>query len=356
VCGIFNYEGSEENFHKLVALTDQARTAYYEMVRLMEKEVAEVRRITPGAYSGSLTSLLHLSGTHSRTPSACSAISFASSILSEPISENYPHSEPETDSRGYEIRHDENDDEGEDEDDNDDDDDAVAEVQAQCRRSSHSSTTSDKQVIVEILSHYEADDDADDEADDDDERPYAHPSGNNPHSAHASPDPRSSRASPDPRSSRASPNPRSSRTSPDHDRDTLASVTSRATITDSRQSSVVDLNHVDNFSQHSSKTLDGRTVDGRTVDGRTVDGRTVDGLTTEALSTHDDEGSGKVRCGTSCSAGRDQAGYVEQWVEETKQQLDLLTTSQSQDDVTNNAVVAMTSQESASKASSREAV
>ncbi len=40
---------------------------------------------------------------HSRTPSACSAISFSSSILSEPISENYPHSEPETDSRGYEI-------------------------------------------------------------------------------------------------------------------------------------------------------------------------------------------------------------------------------------------------------------
>ena len=40
---------------------------------------------------------------HSRTPSGCSAISFASSVLSEPISENYPHSEPETDSKGYEI-------------------------------------------------------------------------------------------------------------------------------------------------------------------------------------------------------------------------------------------------------------
>ena len=40
---------------------------------------------------------------HSRTPSGCSVISFTSSILSEPISENYPHSEPETDVRGYEI-------------------------------------------------------------------------------------------------------------------------------------------------------------------------------------------------------------------------------------------------------------
>ena len=45
---------------------------------------------------------------HSRTPSACSAISFTSSILSEPISENYPYSEPETDSRGYEIVKDKN--------------------------------------------------------------------------------------------------------------------------------------------------------------------------------------------------------------------------------------------------------
>lgn len=40
---------------------------------------------------------------HSRTPSGASVLSFTSSILSEPISENYPHSEPETDSKGYEI-------------------------------------------------------------------------------------------------------------------------------------------------------------------------------------------------------------------------------------------------------------
>ena len=40
---------------------------------------------------------------HSRTPSGASVLSFTSSILSEPFSENYPHSEPETDSKGYEI-------------------------------------------------------------------------------------------------------------------------------------------------------------------------------------------------------------------------------------------------------------
>ena len=81
-----------------MALTEQARAAYNEMVSMMEKEVAEYRlsgsAVIPSIYS-------HLG--HSRTPSACSAISFTSSILSEPISENYPHSEPETDSRGYEI-------------------------------------------------------------------------------------------------------------------------------------------------------------------------------------------------------------------------------------------------------------
>ena len=50
---------------------------------------------------------------HSRTPSGCSVISFTSSILSEPISENYPHSEPETDNRGYEIEKDDDIDNGE---------------------------------------------------------------------------------------------------------------------------------------------------------------------------------------------------------------------------------------------------
>ncbi len=87
-------------------LTEQARTAYSEMVHLIEKEVAELPRqtLTGGAAgSGSVYPQIYAHMGHSRTPSACSAISFSSSILSEPISENYPHSEPETDSRGYEI-------------------------------------------------------------------------------------------------------------------------------------------------------------------------------------------------------------------------------------------------------------
>ena len=62
---------------------------------------------------------------HSRTPSGCSVLSFTSSILSEPISENYPYSEPETDKYGNEIEKSKpknvegmNDNELDDEDDN----------------------------------------------------------------------------------------------------------------------------------------------------------------------------------------------------------------------------------------------
>ena len=85
-------------------LTEKARKAYTEMVSLIEKEVAELSH-GPSAVSGLVGGLpqIYAHMGHSRTPSACSAISFSSSILSEPISENYPHSEPETDSRGYEI-------------------------------------------------------------------------------------------------------------------------------------------------------------------------------------------------------------------------------------------------------------
>ena len=85
-------------------LTEKARNAYSEMVSLIEKEVAELSHGHTGGAGmvGGLPQLCAHMG-HSRTPSACSAISFSSSILSEPISENYPHSEPETDSRGYEI-------------------------------------------------------------------------------------------------------------------------------------------------------------------------------------------------------------------------------------------------------------
>ncbi|XP_045184990.2 uncharacterized protein LOC123542996 isoform X2 [Mercenaria mercenaria] len=99
VVGIFNYEGSEENFKSLVALTEKARDAYREMIVQIEKEIAEhpPRTCIPGVPH----IFAHMG--HSRTPSGCSVISFTSSILSEPISENYPHSEPETDNRGYEI-------------------------------------------------------------------------------------------------------------------------------------------------------------------------------------------------------------------------------------------------------------
>ena len=89
-------------------LTEKARAAYTEMVSLIEKEVAELGHGPggagggPGGSTGGIPQIYAHMG-HSRTPSACSAISFSSSILSEPISENYPHSEPETDSRGYEI-------------------------------------------------------------------------------------------------------------------------------------------------------------------------------------------------------------------------------------------------------------
>ncbi|XP_041355730.1 selenocysteine insertion sequence-binding protein 2-like isoform X2 [Gigantopelta aegis] len=103
VCGIFNYEGCEETFRKLFDLTEKAREAYTEMVQSIRKELEEHQhRVPPSSFPNLFA---HMG--HSRTPSGCSAISFASSVLSEPISENYPHSEPETDSKGYEIIKDE---------------------------------------------------------------------------------------------------------------------------------------------------------------------------------------------------------------------------------------------------------
>ncbi|XP_014779717.1 selenocysteine insertion sequence-binding protein 2-like isoform X1 [Octopus bimaculoides] len=98
VVGIFNYEGSEENFRKLMELTEKARQSYVEMVAMIEKDIQEN---VPQIYSNPTQIFAHMG--HSRTPSGCSGISFASSILSEPISENYPQLEPETDSRGNEI-------------------------------------------------------------------------------------------------------------------------------------------------------------------------------------------------------------------------------------------------------------
>ena len=89
----------QENFQSLMRLSAKARQTYKEMVNLMEHEAASLPAAVRGA-SGYPQLYAHMG--HSRTPSACSGISYAS-LLSEPISENYPHSEPETDSRGYEI-------------------------------------------------------------------------------------------------------------------------------------------------------------------------------------------------------------------------------------------------------------
>ena len=88
-------------------MTKKARDAYIEMVGAVEKEIAEANRGSAAATSNMPTIadvprfFSHMG--HSRTPSGCSGISLTSSILSEPISENYPYSEPETDSRGFEV-------------------------------------------------------------------------------------------------------------------------------------------------------------------------------------------------------------------------------------------------------------
>lgn len=97
----------QENFKRLMELTTNAQSAYMEMISMLEKDGGQSgggggQAGGTGASNASVPFPLFHYG-HSRTPSACSAISFTSSILSEPISENYPHSEPETDSRGYEI-------------------------------------------------------------------------------------------------------------------------------------------------------------------------------------------------------------------------------------------------------------
>ncbi|RUS71840.1 hypothetical protein EGW08_020403, partial [Elysia chlorotica] len=85
-----HYHSYQSKYHSLISLTGAARQAYHEMVSAVEREVAEVAEQpasqgsslacgVPGLFAG------HLG--HSRTPSGCSAISFTSSILSEPISE-----------------------------------------------------------------------------------------------------------------------------------------------------------------------------------------------------------------------------------------------------------------------------
>ncbi|CAD5111854.1 DgyrCDS1118 [Dimorphilus gyrociliatus] len=86
VVGIFNHEGCDEKFKQLMALTQQARSQYEVMVKSFEEEIQQhinsrhtvetnggdsACRPFPIAYS-------HLG--HSRTPSACSTISFMSNI------------------------------------------------------------------------------------------------------------------------------------------------------------------------------------------------------------------------------------------------------------------------------------
>lgn len=85
-------------------LTAVGRQTYKDMVSVLEREVVE--------HPVKVTSHIYAHMGHSRTPSACSAISFTSSVLSEPISENYPQSEPEVDSKGNEIIKDDDDDVG----------------------------------------------------------------------------------------------------------------------------------------------------------------------------------------------------------------------------------------------------
>ncbi|XP_069767376.1 selenocysteine insertion sequence-binding protein 2-like isoform X2 [Narcine bancroftii] len=77
VVGIFNYSGAENLFNKLVALTEEARKAYRDMVTALEQEQAEeaLKHTRKVPHMG-----------HSRNPSAASAISFCS-VISEPISE-----------------------------------------------------------------------------------------------------------------------------------------------------------------------------------------------------------------------------------------------------------------------------
>lgn len=69
-------------YNELIELTSQAREAYHEMVDALAKEVAQYG----GALKGSCGLYFSHLG-HSRTPSGCSAISFTSSILSEPVSD-----------------------------------------------------------------------------------------------------------------------------------------------------------------------------------------------------------------------------------------------------------------------------
>ena len=87
----------------MIDLTEKARESYGEMVDAIEKEIKEYPIKIQQPTIPTIPHVFAHMG-HSRTPSGASVLSFTSSILSEPISENYPHSEPETDSKGYKRR------------------------------------------------------------------------------------------------------------------------------------------------------------------------------------------------------------------------------------------------------------
>ncbi|XP_033127285.1 uncharacterized protein LOC117125035 [Anneissia japonica] len=99
VVGLFNYDGAEETFQQLLQLSSKAREEYDDMIKKYQQdlEAANVAR---------LTKRRHYMG-HNRNLSGCSGISF-SSVISEPISEDYPHPEPATDSRGNVLSSQEN--------------------------------------------------------------------------------------------------------------------------------------------------------------------------------------------------------------------------------------------------------
>ncbi|XP_022100524.1 selenocysteine insertion sequence-binding protein 2-like [Acanthaster planci] len=95
VVGIFNYDGAEEFYKNLLDLTKNARESYNTMIRKYQQELEAAATAVP------FSKHRHHLG-HYRNLSGCSGISF-SSVISEPISEDYPDPEPETDSRGNEI-------------------------------------------------------------------------------------------------------------------------------------------------------------------------------------------------------------------------------------------------------------
>ncbi|XP_077996549.1 selenocysteine insertion sequence-binding protein 2-like isoform X2 [Glandiceps talaboti] len=94
VVGVFNYDGAEDVFRELLNLSAKARESYRDMVTKYQQELESqnVARISKHRQ--------HMG--HNRNLSNCSGISF-SSVISEPISENYPDPEPELDEHGREI-------------------------------------------------------------------------------------------------------------------------------------------------------------------------------------------------------------------------------------------------------------